>query len=312
MSGNGVKQTAGGESAVPPDLILIPDRLKSVPIDPLGAMIRGACRNKLVAVRLGRMLREAGVACLGDLDGKRLSDFEERRGCGPLSRVALRRLVIKALYPGVRETANLRPIRMRDYVAPPAAIQVAEADRGLKVDELPMSVRLEKVLGGMGMRRLGELHGVLLADLLARPNCWRGTVAELQRLVGRAAAGEFSFCEEERARWSAKDLLEEMDRLVGALSLRDRGFLLLRFGGVKGEMASYKVVGKRFGVTSAGVWARLASIFRLMRRRGGPKLRGLLGMAVSPGMIRTLVKRRGAGRYLPAFYLRVMALLRDA
>lgn len=221
--------------STPPDLILIPDRFKSAPIDSLYRARGFKGRTNRYLARLKNVLRDAGVRSLGDLDGKRLSDFEQRRACGAVTVIALRTMLLKALYPGVRKRSGMRPIRMRDHKALPPVIEVGEFCRGLRLDELPMSVGLEGGFRARGVKRLGRLHGVPIRELLARANWGRKTVNELQTLVLRANGGEFSISAAERAAICPADLLRQIDRLVLGLRSRDRSFVTLRFGAKDGR-----------------------------------------------------------------------------
>lgn len=83
-----LRSAAGPAPAgTPPDDIRIPEHLKS----------KSVAAFRLPA-RLRHLLQYAGIRLLGDLDGKRLSDFAEYRGCGETTLRALRHLLLRALH----------------------------------------------------------------------------------------------------------------------------------------------------------------------------------------------------------------------
>src|ERR1035438_7666937 len=96
--------------------------------------------------------------------------------------------------------ANHSPARNRAPAPSAAAVNpkslrafsVPESVRGLDPFELPLSTRLEAALRRQGVLHLGDLHALPQRDLQAVGNCGAGTIAELVRLIKRAATGEFS------------------------------------------------------------------------------------------------------------------------
>ena len=83
-----LRSAAGPAPAgTPPDRINIPEHLEFKPV----AAFR-------LPARLRHLLQYAGIRLLGDLDGKRLSDFAEYRGCGKNTLRALRHLLLRALH----------------------------------------------------------------------------------------------------------------------------------------------------------------------------------------------------------------------
>ena len=85
--GTGCLSTTSLPPGAPPDYICIPEHLKSKPI----AAFR-------LPARLRHLLQYTGIRLLGDLDGKRLSDFADYRGCGEETLRALRHLLLRALH----------------------------------------------------------------------------------------------------------------------------------------------------------------------------------------------------------------------
>ena len=69
---------------------------------------------------------------------------------------------------------------------------VPRAARSLKVSELPVSVRLRHILERGGIKELGQLDGVALNALAKLRQCGKRTIAEVNRLVKRASAGQLA------------------------------------------------------------------------------------------------------------------------
>jgi hypothetical protein len=97
--------------AVVPDLILIPEPLKSIAIESLGPD-SPISQKKYSATKLRSLLRHARIQRLGDLHGKRLSDFEQYRSCGRHTIAALRDMLLTAINPGVKPNPRSLPIPM--------------------------------------------------------------------------------------------------------------------------------------------------------------------------------------------------------
>ncbi|MBI2925289.1 MAG: hypothetical protein HYY24_06240 [Verrucomicrobia bacterium] len=72
----------------------------------------------------------------------------------------------------------------------PELISLPEAVWHYRLGALPISARLLNVLRHSGRQRLGDLHGVRVADLLLVRNCGLKTVEELRALVSAARRGE--------------------------------------------------------------------------------------------------------------------------
>ena len=61
----------------------------------------------------------------------------------------------------------------------------------VKLNDLPLSTRLERVMGVVKAIRLGDLDGVHVGRLMNSKNCGKKTIAELVGLIEIVAAGEF-------------------------------------------------------------------------------------------------------------------------
>jgi hypothetical protein len=285
----------------PPDYISIPEHLKSTPVD--GLALPG---------RLRYLLRYTRIRLLGDLDGKRLSDFEGYPRCGDWTLRALRCMI---LHP---EDLSMLRVRGRDC-RPEPAIEVARAIHGLSPQDLPVSVRLEGVLRGLGIERLGQLHGLLVRMLLDRPNCGQKTLAELKTLLRRAEAGEFTLADQQLETSTPADLLGLVDDLINRLPDRDRQVLLLRFGADGDASKSARRIGIQYGLTRSAIHLAVARSLGRIHRQGSAKLRSLLThildpcrceAPLSPALLATWIDRTRPLRYSLQFYVRVITKLR--
>ena len=142
-------------SWVPPDYITIPEHLKSQPIKPLRSSLVGS----RATTRLRRLLDAAGVRVLGDLDGRRLSDFGEYRKAGGAMLWALRVVILGAIKPGAELDMSTRPIPMLHWWPLEQTMVVGPAAFNLQPNDLPISPRLEAVLKDLCIDRLGDFHG---------------------------------------------------------------------------------------------------------------------------------------------------------
>jgi hypothetical protein len=313
---------AGGASRAgadphPPDYIAIPEDLKSKPIESLNAKSAGGSR---LPKRLRNLLEYAGIRLLGDLDGKRLADFEPYRGCGGETIEALRRMVLRELRPGVRAGPSMMPIRMRDWRPPEQTIEVSGAARDLRPEDLPVSVRLEGVLKGLGIKRLWQLDGLPFWKLRARPRMGRTTLAELRDLLRRAEAGEFKLSKLELASITPADLLHQIDEVVGALPESDRTLLARRFGATGQAPQTSFQIAQEDGVSRAWVYYRLDHVVRWLGRQGSLKMRARLDQVagvcarsqvpLSPALVSTWQEPARPFRNTPQFYVGLIAKLR--
>ncbi len=108
-----------------PDYISIPDHLKATPIASLSRSLgKPGLHNR--PARLLHLFEYAGIRSLGDLDGKRLSDFESYRNCGRVTIWALRCLIFRALHPQSRLDRHTWPVPMW-AVRPPETRQPERA-----------------------------------------------------------------------------------------------------------------------------------------------------------------------------------------
>ena len=216
----------------PPDYISIPEHLRTRPFAEVGDS------------HLRRLLLQANIRLLGNLHGRRLSELEAYPGCGERTVWDLRDRVIRAVYPGAEPDLETWPIPMRFY-RPNPSLAVSAAIGHLKLQDLPVSTRLELVLKGLGIERLGHLNGVPVRELLRTRNCGAKTLAELKTLLRRAEAGEFTFSQRELATKVPADLLRLIDDLTSRLPKRQRAFLALHFGAAGKAPRSFDQIGRQ-------------------------------------------------------------------
>ena len=172
-------------------------------------------------------------------------------------------------------TANKVSAKAAGSVKPganaPHIFQVPEAARSLNPFELPLSTRLESALRRRNLARLGDVDGLAGRELQAVGNCGAGTLAELERLIKRAATGEFA-APEGAARKPA-DLVSLLDTLVAKLPARNRAILRLRLGADSGDKNTLAETGQQHGLTRERVRQVIEICVERIRRSGSLRLK---------------------------------------
>ncbi len=107
-------------------------------------------------------------------------------------------------------------------------------------------------------------------------NCGRTTVAELWRLIERAAAGEFETITESAVKWAPVQMATFIDGLVAKLPKDDRQILQWRLAGENGQFLTLHEVGQRFQLTRERIRQIVDKIAAQLRRAGSRKLRAYL------------------------------------
>jgi hypothetical protein len=293
----------------PPDLISIPKRLRGRRIDNL-PIPGGICP----------FLLSVGVRTLGDLDGKRLSQFKGP-GCGMPSLYRIRQVLLRLIYPRRHIDWSTSPLLPLDPPPPPGAFSVPVALHTAPPDWLFMSTRLFNVINSMGVTRLGDLDGLAIDDFLGERNCGRKCVSELLGLLDGAAARGFPVSERQIRNSTPADLIALLDDLLGAhLSETLRQPLLLRFG-AEGQPAKGPTrIADQLGMTRSAAAKNLIRAIECLRRRGGFRLRFLLTKSALGRSLgtRPLTSATVAAWFDPAhppkycaeFYFRLIARLR--
>jgi hypothetical protein len=294
----------------PPDYITIPEHLKSKPV-----------ADFKVSVRLRHLLQYAGIQRLGDLDGKRLSEFGEFRGCGKGTLWSLKRMILRELKPRVKADPQTLPIPLHWY-RPGLRMEVSAAIRHVRLKDLPVSTKMERVLEGIGIERLGQLHRLPFTALTGRRSIGAKMVAELATLLHRAEEGEFTIKAQELSSKTPADLLRLLDDLVSQLPERLRTDLAAYLGATNEHPKTVCEISLQHGVTESCVRQELSRAIRWMRRLGSLRLLALLDCAegvcmrshapLSPVLVSTWQDPARPCQYRPQFYVRLIRMLRAA
>jgi hypothetical protein len=133
-----------------------------------------------------------------------------------------------------------------------------------------MSVRLEKLLHTRGSKTLGELHGCDPRELSKTKNWGRKSIFELNQILRRAEAGEFTSVPLTFAYDPLSTLIRLISVGIGKVSERDRAIVRERLFGDEGESTTLDQVGKRFGISHERVRQIVRNAFKKIRRSGGP------------------------------------------
>jgi hypothetical protein len=292
----------------PPDYISIPEHERATPV-----------RSQGLPERLGELLRRAGICALGDLDGKRLSDFEDYHRWPRQALWELRQVILAAIHPDLPPDRRTRPIPIHHWWPRERAIEVSPTARDLRLQDLPVSARLEGVLQSLGIESLGQLHSLPQGKLWVRANCGQKTLAELRILLRRAEAGEFTLSPEQVTSSTPADLISLIDQIVHRLPERERAFLMLRFGASGQAPLLLRQLGQQYRVTGSAAGCRIACALAWMLRDGSLKLRELLarvprtcgstGSRLSPALVELWQDPARPFKHSPEFYSRLIPRL---
>ncbi len=232
------------------------------------------------SVRLGHVLGNLGCERLGDLHGLTYEQIGKAKSCGQKTLAELQSFV-KQLHNG-KPIAPPHSNRDDDKERRrPAQLFVPQHARGWRIQQLPMSVRLANVLERMDVRLLGDLHGVSLEKVRATKNCGWRTVAELERIIQRAQAGELRDIEEANAGAPASaDLTRILDRALDELPPRAREFLLLYMGATNDAPLTLEEIGTRYDLTRERVRQVMKKAIRQISK-GNASLAGALAESIA-------------------------------
>ena len=251
----------------PLDYIAIPEHLKSKPV-----------ADFRVSVRLRHLLQYAGIQRLGDLDGKRLSEFGEFRGCGKGTLWSLKRMILGELQPRVKADPQTLLIPLHWYKRG-LRMEVSAAIRHLKLKDLPVSTKLERVLEGIGIERLGQLHRLPITALSGRRQDWSEDGCRTGDIAAPRRSGRVYFTAQELSCKTPADLLRLLDDLVSQLPERARTDLAAYLGATDEHPKSLCEISQQHGVTESCVRQELYHAIRWMRRLGSLRLLALLDCA---------------------------------
>jgi Sigma-70, region 4 len=225
-----------------------------------------------VSVRLRHVLELKRFCILGDLHGISYAELGKFRNCGKKTVTELRELVriIQRTQPighadGIsQEFSEPFVALVGDCLTVPASV------RDLNFCDLPISVRLGNILEKRKATRFGDLNGVSVNVFRDLRNCGRKTVAEIIRLIERAAAGEFNAVAE--VSWNPVELVCTLDALVADLPDRNQQILVLRLGGKIDEVPTLEEVASKFGLTRERVRQIVDLSIERIRKRGSRRL----------------------------------------
>jgi hypothetical protein len=221
----------------------------------------------VLSVRLSNVLEYKNIRLAGELNGLNYAEFIKWRNCGRKTVIELQNLVGQ-LQSGSDEVA------LRDQQPTPVTslFVVPLLARDLKLSELPVSVRLEKVLQGRGYQSLGDVNGIDAQDLLSKKNCGRKSVLELWELIRRAGAGDFSAIVSNDLISNLHEVASAIDRGFARLAGRDREIYKARLFGNNGRPRTLEDVALEFKMTRERVRQIVKVAVQKIRRGGGPKL----------------------------------------
>lgn len=212
--------------------------------------------------RLLRLLRQHKVATLGDLQGQAMSALRSSRGFGSGCSQELRDIVARANAgqpPLPPKAASARKL-FGTWTVPGKAAS-------LKVEDLPLSVRLEGVLKKLGVTTMGELEPLSRGDVIHTPNCGVRTLSEIDELVARAVAGEF---EPSTGKDRFGEMIRRIDGAFAEVPAMPRKVMLMRLGTEKAPARTLESVGQEMGVTRERVRQIVDTWAVSVRREGGP------------------------------------------
>ncbi len=231
-------------------------------------------RTLSVSVRLSHVFQFAKLHLLGDLHGKTYREIVRYRNCGRKTLDELRSLV-----RGIQLGDSQHPVGDSQHLitteaadSDPNIVSVSTAVRGLLLEELLMSPRLENVLRARGYRTLGDLHGCDLIELSKTKNCGRKTIFQLQQLLRRAEAGQFTPVPLPSSDDALTSIVRCIDVGMSIVSERNREIVKQRLFGDKGGPTTLEGVGEQFRMTRERVRQIVRDAFEKVRRFGGPVL----------------------------------------
>ena len=157
---------------------------------------------------------------------------------------------------------------MRKFVIPKSVWR-------LQVAELPGPARLHPVLKAAGVRALRDLNGRSVAELRRQRNCGVHTIAALEELLQRAAAGEFDSSLNEGTNPS-QALLNLIEAAIQRLPKNHQYLLLGRLGRRGRPPPTLEQLAKGRNLTRQGVRHILQTVFTEVRQAFGPRIPRLL------------------------------------
>ncbi|MGD1084840.1 MAG: sigma factor-like helix-turn-helix DNA-binding protein [Verrucomicrobiota bacterium] len=198
-------------------------------------------------------------------------------------------------------------------------LTVPASVRDLKVCDLPVSVRLEKVLRTIKMTRLGDLNGVSLAELRKNRNCGKKTASEVVHLVEKAVAGGFDAITETSVNWSPIALTSFLDTLISELPDHVVEVLESRLSGERKQPPTLESVGIKYNLTRERIRQIMEESIQRLRKLGSRRLDAYLLHAqkicrkwgpLTPELYaQWLGEKAPLFRFSPSFYARLVCQL---
>jgi|GEM_PF-2918003 len=195
---------------------------------------------------------------------------------------------------------------------------VAPIAAELNPDDILLSARLRGALSQLGVRKLGDLNGVKVSDFLKCRNCGKRSLRELETVLRRAAAGEYSLPQDPSA-LEPSGTIRALDASLSSLAPRDRDCLIKRFGGLSEETFTLDRIGRRYRLTRERVRQIINGSLRQVRLLLGPagrlRVQRLLELCrtqvlpLTPELVARWLPRPWPLSLRPAFYARLLAAI---
>lgn len=200
----------------------------------------------------------------------------------------------------------------------PRRFSVAPIAAELNPDDILLSARLRGALSQLAVRKLGDLNGVEVREFLKCRNCGKRSLRELETVLRRAAAGEYSLPQDPSALDPA-GTVRALDASLSSLPPRDRDCLIQRFGGCAEEIFTLDRIGRRYHLTRERVRQIINGSLRQVRLLLGPagrlRVQHLVELCrtqvlpLTPELIACWLPRPWPLSLRPAFYARLLAAI---
>jgi hypothetical protein len=278
-----------------------------------------------LSARLRHVLEHARCCFWGDIHGMSYAECGRWPNCGVKTVTELRELVRQIQGAHLMAHADAIPPQLPgpfaaaagDWLIVPASVQ------DLNFCDLPLSVRLGKILAKRKVTRLGDLDGVPISELKATSNCGNGTMTELVNLIEKAAAGGFTTNTDTSFAWPPVDLAGFLDALILELPARQVEILEERLSGEKDLLQLLSEVGAKFKFTKERVRQIIDLAVAQLRRAGSRRLNAYLRKVekaclqkvcpLTPALFKQWMGgKEGASRFSPGFYARLLCELNPA
>lgn len=278
-----------------------------------------------LSVRLRHVLTHARLGFLGDIHGMSYAEIGRWPNCGDKTVRELRELVRQIQGAHLMAHADAVPPQLPgpfaadagDWLIVPASVQ------DLNFCDLPLSVRLGKILAKRKVTRLGDLDGVPISELKDTRNCGSVTVAEVVNLIEKAAAGGFKTNTDANVAWPPVDLAVFLDALIVELPARQMEILEERLSGEEDLLQPLSKVGAKFELSKQRVRQIIDLAVAQLRRAGSHRLNAYL-REVEKACLQTVCPltpaqykkwmggQEGALRFSPGFYAWLLCELNPA